>query len=233
MELLQTLLELVLHLDKHLDQLIVQFGSWSYALLFLVVFCETGLVVTPFLPGDSLLFALGTCAARGSLDLMTLGVSLTIAAILGDSANYWFGSLLGPRLFRGENVRFLNRKHLERTHEFYERYGGKTIILARFVPIVRTFAPFVAGMGQMTYRRFMAYNVIGGIVWIVIFLALGFKFGGLPIVKKNFTFVIFGIIFLSILPAVIEFIRERRRLMRMVEGEGTAPSAETPLESSL
>lgn len=213
--LLTQLLDYVLHLERHLDALVQSFGPWVYAVMFLVIFCETGLVVTPFLPGDSLLFALGALSARpDGLNLWLLICMLIVAAILGDSVNYWFGSLLGPRIFRGENVRFLNRKHLERTHEFYERYGGKTIILARFVPIVRTFAPFVAGMGRMTYRRFMAYNVVGGVAWILIFLVGGYLFGNLPVIKKNFTLVILGIIVVSILPGVIEFYRERRRLKR-------------------
>ena len=213
MEYIQQFIDLVLHVDRHLDGLIQDFPIWIYAFMFLVIFCETGLVFTPILPGDSLLFALGTFAARpDGLNLAALLGLLIVAAIVGDSVNYWIGSLLGPRIFRGERIRFLNPKHLERTHEFYERYGGKTIILARFVPIIRTFAPFVAGMGKMTYRRFMAYNVAGGIAWILIFLFLGYWFGSWPIVKKNFEFVIFGIIFVSILPGVYEFYRERRRL---------------------
>jgi membrane-associated protein len=215
MELIRKFIDLVLNVDKHLGQLIEQFGPWIYVLLFLIIFCETGLVVTPILPGDSLLFAVGTFCALpppNNLSLGALLVLLPIAAILGDSVNYWIGAKLGPRIFRGENVRFLNKKHLERTHEFYERYGGKTIILARFMPIVRTFAPFVAGMGRMTYSRFMSYNVVGGILWIVIFLLLGYFFGNMPAVKKNFSLVILAIIVLSILPALIEFWRERRRL---------------------
>jgi membrane-associated protein len=215
MDLIRKFIDLVLHIDQHLGDLIQQFGPWMYVILFLIIFCETGLVVTPFLPGDSLLFAVGTFCALpppNNLSLGTLLLILPIAAILGDSVNYAIGSRLGPRLFRGENVRLLNRKHLERTHEFYERYGGKTIILARFMPIVRTFAPFVAGMGKMTYRKFMSYNVIGGIVWIVSFLLLGYFFGNMPVVKKNFSLVILAIIILSILPAVFEFWRERRKL---------------------
>lgn len=205
-------LDYVRHLEQHLDALLAACGVWTYVVMFLVIFCETGLVVTPFLPGDSLLFALGALSARSQgLNVWVLGIFLTIAAILGDSVNYWIGSLLGPRIFRGENVRFLNRKHLDRAHEFFERYGGKTIILARFVPIVRTFAPFVAGMGKMTYRRFMAYNVVGGIVWIALFLAAGYQFGSLDFVKKNFEIVILGIIFVSLLPAIFEYVRDRRR----------------------
>lgn len=203
----------IMHLDQDkLRELVELFGPSFYLLMFLIIFCETGLVVTPFLPGDSLLFALGALCAAQACNLWVLLVLLIIAAILGDSVNYWVGSWLGPRIFRGDNVRFLNRKHLERTHEFYERYGGKTIILARFVPIVRTFAPFVAGMGKMTYRRFMAYNVIGGVVWIAFFLIMGYMFGRHPYVQKNFKLVVVGIIFVSILPGLIEFIRERRRL---------------------
>jgi membrane-associated protein len=212
MEHLRFFIDLILHLDTHLGDLITQFGPWIYGLMFLIVFCETGLVVTPILPGDSLLFALGTFAGMGRLDLTLLLFLLIAAAILGDSVNYWLGSLVGPRIFRGENVRFLNRKHLDRTHEFFERYGAKTIIFARFVPIVRTFAPFVAGMGQMTYRRFMVYNVVGGIVWVVLFVLGGYFFGSIEFVKKNFTLVILGIIVVSVLPAVFEFVRERRRL---------------------
>jgi len=214
MELIRKFIDLVLHIDRHLGELIAQFGPWMYVILFLIIFCETGLVVTPFLPGDSLLFAVGTFCALPPPHNLSLGVLLLIlpvAAIIGDSVNYWVGAKLGPRLFRGENVRFLNRKHLERTHEFYERYGGKTIILARFIPIIRTFAPFVAGMGQMTYRRFMSYNVIGGLVWIISFLLLGYFFGNMPVVKKNFSLVILAIIVLSVLPAVIEFVREWRK----------------------
>jgi membrane-associated protein len=228
MDFLRQILDLILHLEKHLGGLIQDFGPWFYVLMFLVIFCETGLVVTPFLPGDSLLFALGAFSASpDGLNLGVLMASLTVAAILGDSLNYWIGSLLGPRIFRGERIRFLNPKHLERTHEFYERYGGKTIILARFVPIVRTFAPFVAGMGRMTYRRFMAFNVIGGIAWIMSMLLAGWFFGNWPWVKGNFTAVILGIIVVSILPGVFEFLRERRRLKRAAQAADSA-TADAP-----
>ena len=213
MDILKHFLDLILHLDKHLDTLVQNYGPWVYAILFLIVFCETGLVVTPFLPGDSLLFTVGAIAARGSLDVYLIAGLLTIAAILGDTVNYWVGKLVGqqliaryPKLFRPE--------HLQRTHEFFERYGGKTIIIARFVPIVRTFAPFVAGIGKMTYGRFMTFNVGGGLLWILLLVPAGYFFGNFEIVKKNFTLVIFGIIFLSILPAVTETIRERNRLRR-------------------
>ena len=211
MDFLKKLLDLILHLDKHLDGLAMDYGAWVYAILFLIVFCETGLVVTPFLPGDSLLFTVGAIAARGSLDIYLIAGLLALAAILGDTVNYWVGKLVGqkliaryPNLFRPE--------HLQRTHDFFERYGGKTIIIARFVPIVRTFAPFVAGVGKMTYGRFMTFNVGGGLLWILLLLPAGYFFGNFPIVKKNFTLVIFGIIFLSILPGIIEFVRERNRL---------------------
>ena len=205
------LIDFVLHIDAHLDLIIQDYGLITYVLLFVIVFCETGLVVTPFLPGDSLLFAVGAFAARGSLSLPVALAVLVAAAVLGDTANYWIGAVVGPKVFHRENVRFLNRKHLERTHQFYERYGGKTIVIARFVPIVRTFAPFVAGIGKMTYGHFLSFNVIGGAAWVAGFVMAGFWFGNIPVVKHNFTFVIFAIIIVSVLPAVIEFLRQRAR----------------------
>ncbi len=209
MELLAQFVDIFLHLDKHLNQVISDYGMWTYLLLFVIIFCETGLVVTPFLPGDSLLFATGALAAGSMLDHKWLFVTLSVAAILGDTVNYWIGAIVGPKVFHEEKSRFLNKKHLVRTHEFYEKYGGKTIIIARFVPIVRTFAPFVAGIGKMTYLKFISYNIIGGLLWIAICLYAGFFFGNLRIVKENFTLVILAIIFISILPGVIEFIRHR------------------------
>lgn len=209
-DLLKQLVDVILHIDVHLDSIIQSYGAWTYGLVFFIVFCETGLVVTPFLPGDSLLFALGAFSARGSLDLWLVILLLSVAAILGDTVNYWIGAKVGPAIFHKENVRFLNRRHLDRTHEFYERHGGTTIIIARFVPIVRTFAPFVAGIGKMSYGRFLAYNVIGGLAWVLIFVLGGFFFGNLPMVKQNFTFVIAAIIVLSVLPAMIELVRQRR-----------------------
>ncbi len=211
MELIEYFIDLILHLDTHLVEIVSQYGVWTYAILFAIIFAETGLVVTPILPGDSLLFAVGTIAATGALDPFLVFVLLSIAAILGDTVNYWVGYVVGPRVFAGETSRWMNRKHLERTHDFYERYGGKTIIIARFVPIVRTFAPFVAGIGRMTYWRFLLYNVVGGIVWIGIFVYAGYFFGNIPMVKRNFTLVIFGIILVSVLPAVIEYLRATRR----------------------
>jgi membrane-associated protein len=213
MDMILQFIDFVIHLDQEKLQLLIQqFGPWFYGLMFLIIFCETGLVITPFLPGDSLLFALGTLCVAGGLDLTTLAVLLCVAAVLGDTVNYACGAWLGPRIFKGENVRLLNRKHLDKTREFFDRYGGKTIILARFVPIIRTFAPFVAGMGKMAYSRFMMFNVVGGIVWVMSFLILGYWFAELPLVKKNFKLVILGIIVVSILPGVIEFVRERRRM---------------------
>ncbi|MEK6302082.1 MAG: DedA family protein [Acidobacteriota bacterium] len=209
MELISKLIDLFLHLDRHLNEIIGQYGGWTYLILFLIVFCETGLVVTPFLPGDSLLFAAGAFAGLGSLNAVWLFVLLSIAAILGDTVNYWMGRWVGPKIFNRENVRFLNKKHLERTHAFYERYGGKTIIIARFIPIVRTFAPFVAGIGNMTYWRFIAYNVIGGVVWVATCVFAGYYFGNLEIVKNNFSLVIIAIVLISVLPMLVEYIRHR------------------------
>jgi membrane-associated protein len=205
------LLDIVLHVDAYLDVIIQDYGLLTYVLLFVIVFCETGLVVTPFLPGDSLLFAVGTFAARGSLDVVVVLLVLGAAAILGDTVNYWIGAIVGPKVFHKENVRFLNKKHLERTHEFYERYGGKTIVIARFVPIVRTFAPFVAGIGKMTYTHFLTYNVAGGMLWVLLFVLGGFYFGNIPVVQRNFSLVIIAIIVISVLPGVIEVLRQRAK----------------------
>jgi membrane-associated protein len=211
MELIKNFIELFIHLDKHLNVIIQNYGVWTYLLLFLVIFCETGLVVTPILPGDSLLFAAGTFAALGSLEVGWLFVLLSVAAIAGDTVNYWIGHYVGPKVFSKEGVRFLNKEYLDRTHDFYEKHGGKTIIIARFMPIIRTFAPFVAGIGSMTYGHFIIYNVLGGLAWIAIFVFGGYYFGNLPVVKNNFTMVILAIIFISVLPGVIEFLNQRYR----------------------
>lgn len=208
MELFSNLIDLVIHLDEHLSVIIQNYGVWTYLFLFAIIFLETGVVITPFLPGDSLLFAAGTMAGLGALNVWVLFFSLSLAAILGDSVNYWIGHKIGPRAFSG-NVRFLKKEYLDRTHEFYEKHGGKTIILARFVPIVRTFAPFVAGVGAMTYGRFITYNVVGGIAWVGIFTFLGYFFGNLPFVQNNFSFVVLAIIVISVLPGVYEFPRAR------------------------
>lgn len=209
MEYLRHFVDVFLHLDKHLAELIQAVGGWTYGVLFLIVFCETGLVVTPILPGDSLLFAAGALCAVGGLDVKLLIGLLIVAAILGDTVNYWVGQWMGPKVFQMKNSRIFKPEYLRKTQAFYERHGGKTIILARFVPIVRTFAPFVAGVGAMSYKKFLAYNVIGGIVWVASFVLLGYFFGNLPIVKKNFTFVIIAIIILSMLPGLIEYLKHR------------------------
>lgn len=209
MDYLNQLLDIFLHIDRHLHDLCTTYGGWTYAILFLVIFAETGLVVTPFLPGDSLLFAAGALAGGGSLDVILLFVLLTISAILGDGVNYAIGKYLGPKVLKNGNSRFLKKEYLDKTHAFYEKYGGKTIIIARFVPIVRTFAPFVAGVGTMTYRRFFAYNVIGGVAWVASCVFAGYFFGGLEFVKKNFELVILAIIFISILPMIVEYMKHR------------------------
>jgi membrane-associated protein len=188
---------------------IQSYGVWTYLILFLIIFCETGLVVTPILPGDSLLFAAGAFAATGAFHVTWLFVLLSIAAVLGDTVNYWIGKYLGDKIENNGNIRFINREYLNKTHQFYERHGGKTIIIARFMPIIRTFAPFVAGVGKMNYFRFISYNIVGGILWIASFVYGGYYFGNIPMVKKNFTLVILAIIFLSVLPGIIEYMRHR------------------------
>ena len=214
MEQLLGLWHIISHLDTHLVSWSQTMGPWLYVLLFAIIFCETGLVVTPFLPGDSLLFAVGALCALGGLNLGIIVVLLLVAAILGDATNYFIGLTVGPKVFTSTSSKLLNRAHLLRTQAFYEKYGGKTIIIARFIPIVRTFAPFVAGIGKMQYRRFVSFNVIGAVAWVALFIPAGYVFGNLEVVKKSFHLVIFAIIGLSILPAVIEFARERAKLQR-------------------
>jgi membrane-associated protein len=209
MELLLKGIDILLHLDKYMDLMIQTMGIWSYVIIFLIIFCETGLVVTPILPGDSLLFAIGTFAAIGSFDIVMVMILLTIAAIAGDTVNYWIGNYLGPKVFHYEDSRFFKKKHLERTHQFYEKHGGKTIIIARFIPIIRTFAPFVAGIGSMTYRKFLSYNVAGGILWIFSLTLAGYFFGNIPVVRNNFSLVIMAIVVISVIPGVIEYLRQR------------------------
>ncbi|MBL9164598.1 MAG: DedA family protein [Planctomycetaceae bacterium] len=220
MEYLSHFVDLFLHLDKHLGELVKEYGTWTYLVLVLIVFCETGLVVTPILPGDSLLFAAGAIAALGSLNPHLLVVLLTIAAVLGDAVNYQIGRYIGPAVFKKEDSRLFKRSHLEKTRAFYERYGGKTIIIARFVPIVRTFAPFIAGVGQMSYRQFALYNVVGAIAWVVIGVYAGYLFGGLTVVKENFSLIIIAIVFISLLPAAFEYWRARREKKRTIASEG-------------
>jgi membrane-associated protein len=209
MELLLKGMDILLHLDKYLDLMIQTMGIWSYVIIFLIIFCETGLVVTPILPGDSLLFAIGTFAAIGSFDIVMVLILLTIAAIAGDTVNYWIGNYLGPKVFHYEDSRFFKKRHLERTHQFYEKHGGKTIIIARFIPIIRTFAPFVAGIGSMTYRKFLSYNVVGGFFWIFSLTLAGYFFGNIPVVRENFSLVIVAIVVISVIPGVIEYLRQR------------------------
>ena len=210
MNLMLYIIDLILHMDKYLGQIIQDYGTWTYLILFIVIFMETGFVVTPFLPGDSLLFAAGTFAGMGYLNIGILFALLAIAAIAGDTVNYWIGHKIGPRAFSG-NIRYLKKEYMDRTHAFYEKHGGKTIIIARFIPIIRTFAPFVAGVGAMTYGRFVSFNVIGGLAWVALFTLGGYFFGNLPFVQDNFSFVIIAIIIISAMPAVIEFLRSRRR----------------------
>jgi len=216
------LADVFLHLDKYLNGWAGMLGVWLYVVLFLVIFCETGLVVTPFLPGDSLIFAVGALAARdgSSINLMLMFGVLATAAVLGDAANYSIGKWVGPKVFTSEESKWLNKKHLLRAHGFYEKYGGKTIILARFLPIFRTFAPFVAGIGTMTYWHFASYNIVGGVLWAGAFLFMGYEFSGLEVVKQNFHYVILAIILISALPAIIEYWRARRQHLREKAGQG-------------
>lgn len=211
MEFIIGFIDFFIHLDRHLSEVIQNFGGWTYFIVFMIIFCETGLVVTPILPGDSLLFGLGTFAALGALEIEWLLILLSIAAVSGNIVNYAIGYFVGPKIFQKENVRFLNKAYLDRTHQFYEKHGGKTIVIARFLPIIRTFAPFVAGIGKMTYSRFFLYNVLGSISWVAIFVLGGYYFGNLPVVKNNFTIVVFAIIIISMLPVVIEYFRHHFR----------------------
>jgi membrane-associated protein len=211
MELAAALWDFVVHLDAHLAAFVAQHGAWVYALLFAIVFCETGLVVTPFLPGDSLLFVVGTLAAAGGMDIRVVMALLVAAALCGDNVNYWIGRWAGPKVFRLENSRWFNRRHLERTHAFYERYGGRAIILARFLPIVRTYVPFVAGIGAMSYARFLAFSVVGALAWVLSLCLAGYWFGNIPAVKQNLGVVIVGIVVLSVLPMAVALLRARGR----------------------
>ena len=204
----------VLHIDRHLSAIIQQFGAWTYAILFAVIFIETGLVVMPFLPGDSLLFAAGTFAALGALDVRLLIVLLAVAAVVGDTVNYWIGHRIGEKAFSREDARFFKKEYLDRTHAFYEKHGGKTIIIARFVPIIRTFAPFVAGIGKMSYGRFLSFNVIGGVGWVVLLVGTGYFFGNIPFVRKNFSIAILAIILISTVPIAVEYFRHRKNKTR-------------------
>jgi len=213
-EFIGYIVDFVLHIDEHLDVIIQNAGPWSYLLLFGIIFSETGFVVTPFLPGDSLLFAVGAFAALGSFDILILYVTLVSAATLGNMANYAIGRTFGVKIFKHGGAGFLKKEYMDKTHRFYEKYGAKTIVIARFVPIVRTFAPFVAGIGKMSYRRFMVYNVVGSLLWVTFFVLGGFYFGNAPIVKDNFTVTVLIIIFISVLPVIIEIWRHRRKSVK-------------------
>lgn len=219
MDLIYFLIDFILHIDVHMAELVAEYGMWVYAILFLILFCETGLVVTPFLPGDSLLFVAGALAALPGNDLNVhiMVMLMIVAAIIGDAVNYTIGRLFGEKLFSNPNSKIFRRSYLDKTHAFYDKHGGKTIILARFVPIVRTFAPFVAGMGHMSYRHFAAYNVIGALVWVLLFTYAGYIFGDLPVVQENLKLLIVAIIVLSVLPGVIEIIRHRRAAARQAK----------------
>lgn len=210
MNFLAVVIDFFLNIDTHIGIVIAQYGTWTYVIMFLVIFCETGLVVMPVLPGDSLLFTLGAFVAQGALTGWLLAVVLFVAVVLGDNVNYWIGYHIGPKIFSGKKIRWLNIKHLEETQRFYERHGGKTIILARFIPIIRTFAPFVAGIGRMPYSRFLAFSLSGGLGWIIIGIGAGYLFGNIPAVQENFTLVLVGIVIISLLPAMIKYIQHRR-----------------------
>jgi len=209
MEFLKAAIEFVLHIDMHLQALCGTYGGWVYAIIFLIVFCETGFVVTPFLPGDSLLFAVGSLVALGGLDAGIAGPLLVAAALSGDNVNYWIGRYVGPKVFHKENARFMNKEYLDRTHHFYQRHGRKTVVIARFLPIIRTFVPFVAGVGRMTYAIFLTFSVLGATLWVSLFIAGGYYFGNIPAIKNNFSIVILVLVLIPGLPALIEFLRMR------------------------
>jgi membrane-associated protein len=209
MDFIMYIIDFFIHLDRHLNEIIIYFGIWSYLILFLIIFCETGLVVTPFLPGDSLIFAAGALAAIGSFNIYVLFILLLAAAFGGNMLNYTIGHLIGPRVFHFKDSIFFKKEYLERTHKFFEKHGGKTIILTRFMPILRTFAPFVAGVGYMKYPRFTVYNLIGASSWVTLFIFLGYFFGNIPVIKNNFSFVVIGIIFVSLIPIIVEIIRNK------------------------
>ena len=220
MEFIKDFVDIIIHLDKHLAEIIQKYGAHTYTVLFIVIFLETGVVVTPILPGDSLLFAAGSFAGIGALGLWPVFFVCAVAAILGDTVNYAIGAYLGPKVFHYPKSRFFNPAHLRKTHDFYEKYGAKTIIIARFIPIIRTFAPFVAGVGKMSYARFLTYNVAGGLLWVTVCVFAGYFFGNLPFVKKNFSLVILAIIVISVMPAVFEFLKHRAEKKRLAAASG-------------
>lgn len=211
MQFISHIFELIIHLDVHISEIVNHFGALAYLILFGIIFCETGLFMAPFLPGDSLIFVVGALSAAGTMNLWILTVTLVAAAIIGDTVNYHIGKYLGPKIFQKQNVKLLNKKHLERAHRFYERHGGKTVIIARFIPVIRTFAPFVAGMGSMSYGRFILYNIVGGVLWVSVCIFSGFLFGNIPVVKDNFTLVVLAIIFISLLPVFISWLLNNKK----------------------
>lgn len=211
MDFLTGTVDLFLHLDEYLNTTVQNYGIWTYGILTLVIFLETGIVATPFLPGDSLLFAAGAIASLGGINILILLIILSVAAILGDTVNYWIGRKAGPLVFAKEKSLFFNKDYLRRAYDFYEKHGAKTIVIARFIPIIRTFAPFVAGIGHMSYGKFISYNIAGGILWVTAFSLAGFFFGNIPIIKDNFSLVIIGIIIVSLVPTVLEFVKHRRK----------------------
>ena len=226
MDFIMHLVDIVLHVDRHLSIIATDYGAWTYFILFMIIFCETGLVVTPFLPGDSLLFATGALCGAGVLDPNIIFILLVAAAFLGDNVNYWIGRRVGPAVFERETTRFFKKEYLLRAHAFYERHGGKTVILARFVPIVRTFSPFVAGIARMTYAKFLAYSIGGAVLWVGVFVYVGYFFGNLPFIKRNFSVAIIAVIFISILPGLFEYIRHRRAAAAAAAAAATEAEAE-------
>lgn len=210
MNIIQSFINVILHLDKYLNVIIQNYGTGTYVILFLIIFCETGLVITPFLPGDSLLFATGALAATGSLKIVTLFVIFYLAAVIGDTVNYHIGQKIGTKIFEKENVKFINKEYLKKAHSFYEKHGSMTIVVGRFIPIIRTFVPFVAGVGEMHYSKFIIYNMFGGFVWISLFLGGGYLFGDLPFIKNHFSVLVITVIIISIIPGIAAFIIEKR-----------------------
>lgn len=211
MSIIGTFINVILHLDKYLNIIFQSFGIWTYIIIFIIIFCETGLVVTPFLPGDSILFAAGTLASIGSLNVFTLFAVFFISAVAGDTVNYYIGKKIGSGILEKKDMKFVNKEYLNKAHRFYEKHGSMTIALGRFIPIIRTFVPFVAGIGEMNYSRFITYNMLGGFLWVLLFLGGGYFFGGLPFIKQHFSYVVIAIIIISAIPAIVTFVKEKRR----------------------
>lgn len=221
MSVIGNLINIVLHLDKYLNIIIQNYGVWTYGIIFLIIFCETGLVITPFLPGDSIIFATGALASGGMLEVFTLLIVFFLAAVIGDTANYYIGKKIGTGILEKENIRFINKDHLDKAHRFYEKHGSMAIVLGRFIPIIRTFVPFVAGIGKMNYSKFITYNMLGGLLWVSLFLGGGYFFGSLPFIKNNFSYVIIAIIIISLIPAVIAFVSEKKKEENNNDGTST------------